>query len=92
MKSGLVEGGLGEMGARQIGVGEGCSAQRGSGEICLGQVEGIIGGAEEIPIVQVGTRQVDSCQIRCGVILFSRGEGVAQQEFARLFQVGGFPG
>ena len=92
MKSGLVEGGIGEVGARQIGVGEGGSAQRGIGEICLGQVERIIGGAEEIPVVQAGARQVDSCQIRCGVILFSCGECVAQQEFARLLQVGGLPG
>ena len=91
MKSGLIEDSVGEMGARQIGVGEGCSAQRGSGEIGLGQVEGIVGGAEEIPIVQVSARQVDSCQIRGGVIPFSRGEGVAQQELARLLQVGGFP-
>ena len=91
MKSGLIESGLGEMGSCQSGVGEGGSAQRGIGEIGLGQVEEVIGGAEEIPIVQVGARQVDSCQIRDGVIPFSRGEGVAQQEFARLLQVGGFP-
>ena len=88
----LVEGGVGEVGARQSGVGEGGPAQRGIDEICLGQVEEVIGGAEEIPIVQTGARQVDSCQIRCGVIPFSRSEGVAQQELARLFQVGGFPG
>ena len=78
MKSGLIEGGIDEVGARQIDVGEGGSAQRGIGEIGLGQVEGTIGGAEEIPVVQVGARQVDSCQVWGGVILFSRGEGVAQ--------------
>ena len=56
MKSGLIEGGLGEVGAGQIGVGEGGSAQRGIGEIRFGQIEGIIGGAEEVPVVQVGAR------------------------------------
>ena len=73
-------------------MGERGSAQRGSGEIRLGQVEGTIRGAEEIPIVQVGARQVDSCQIWRRVLPFSCGEGVAQQEFARLLQVGGLPG
>ena len=40
----------------------------------------------------MGARQVDSCQIRRRVLPFSCGEGVTQQEFARLLLVGGLPG